>query len=238
MALVKYGIAVAQLSGTIGGNVFARNSGGNYVRKWSTVATTPTAKQVNVRALFASANAAFAALNPAQRQAWNDVALTKTVKNRLGEDIKLSGQSTFIASSMAIMAANRFTAIDIPMLGNAPADLLSPNPPKQPTSLVIDASDGTIELYSPDAVVPAGQAFLIDATAGKQPSLVPQQSEFRAIATRKATEAIDGNDFITEWSAIFGALTAGTEITFRLRSLDISNGLMSTPVEISALVAV
>ncbi|GAI69036.1 unnamed protein product [marine sediment metagenome] len=108
MALAKYGGGIIQLSGSIAGNVFARNRFGNYVR--------PRTKPVNPhsdRQEAARVNVSYLAeywhsdaMSNAERGAWDAYAAAVAMKNKLGETINLTGYNHFIRSNASLLAAN------------------------------------------------------------------------------------------------------------------------------------
>jgi len=102
MALVRYGGGIIQMSGSIGGNVYARNRYGNYVRA-RTVPTNPnTAGQQEVRAAIAWLTEHWSStLSAAQRTAWNLYAASVPMLNKLGEVVHLSGFNHFVRAHAA-----------------------------------------------------------------------------------------------------------------------------------------
>lgn len=237
MGLVKYGIAVAQISGKVSGNVFANNKGGAYVRKWSKPTTTPTSAQNLTRTLFASANADYRALSLAQQEAWKTLAQDSPVKNRLGETITLSGISLFIKASMAIKSANALGGT-LPEIGNAPANMLSPDTVK-PLTVAISVADTEMLITSGETIVPdADIAYVIEATSDLPPSFVYVKNKFTQIGIGLATENWNTRNIWSMWLAKYGsAPTVGNVITFRFRSLNTLNGVYSPGLEVSAVVA-
>jgi len=100
MASVRYGGGIVQMSGSIAGNVFARNRYGNYVRA-RTVPTNPnTTGQQEVRAAIAWLVEHWSStLTPPQRTAWNLYAASVPMLNRLGEVVHLTGFNHFCRSN-------------------------------------------------------------------------------------------------------------------------------------------
>ena len=100
MALVKYGGGIIEMRGAIAGNVYSRNSGGNYVRAKTTPINPNTSRQQTARnalnALVARWNNI---LTAAQRTAWNLYASSVTVLNRLGESVNISGFNHYVRSN-------------------------------------------------------------------------------------------------------------------------------------------
>lgn len=100
MSLVKYGGGIVQMSGSIAGDVFARNRYGNYVRARTKPTNPNTTRQQAVRAAVALLTARWSAvLTVAQRTAWGVYASNVAMLNRLGESCYLSGFNHFIRSN-------------------------------------------------------------------------------------------------------------------------------------------
>jgi hypothetical protein len=112
MGLVKFGIGITQISGSVGGDVFARNRSGNYIRPRTKPTNPNTARQVAVRAALSMLTERWSeTLTVAQRTAWNLYASNVTVQNRLGEAIKLTGFNHYLRSK-AWLARQGLTIID------------------------------------------------------------------------------------------------------------------------------
>ena len=115
MGLVRYGGGIAQISGSIAGNTFARNRFGNYVRNRTMPVNPNTALQSAVRSAMAAVTEMwYTQLSDAQRTAWATYAAAVKVKNRLGEDVYLTGFNHFIRSAMAIKTVGGTVVEDAP----------------------------------------------------------------------------------------------------------------------------
>lgn len=135
MALVKYGGGITQMSGSIGGNTFARNRGGNYVRAKTIPINPNTGLQQVVRAAMAFLTERWSGtLTAAQRTAWNLYASSVAVKNRLGENVFLSGFNHYVRSNM-IRKQLALTVVDA---GPTTFEL-----PEQDPTLAVTGSEGT-----------------------------------------------------------------------------------------------
>lgn len=135
MALVKYGGGIIQMSGSVAGNTHARNRYGNYIRARTKPTNPNTALQVSIRAAIAYLVERWAeTLTAAQRAAWNLYASSVTMKNKLGESIKLSGFNHYIRSNAIITMKGGSPTDDGPTVFELPAH--------DPT-LSIAASEGT-----------------------------------------------------------------------------------------------
>ncbi len=102
MALVKYGAGVTQISGSIGGDVHARNRFGNWIRPRTKPVNPHSERQEHARAV-ASYLAEYwhSPAMAEKRGAWNNYAAAVAMKNRLGETIHLTGFNHFIRSGAA-----------------------------------------------------------------------------------------------------------------------------------------
>jgi hypothetical protein len=107
MAKIKLGAIVVAMSGKLGGHVFARNTGGAYMRTKVTPTNPQTTFQSAVRAVFAAISSAWSTLTDPQRNSFRDkvseYARTdifgdlknptgKALYQRLNQNLSLSGQ--------------------------------------------------------------------------------------------------------------------------------------------------
>lgn len=92
------------MSGSLGGNCFARNRFGNYVRTKTKPVNPNTNSQQQVRdALAALTEDWETELDAAQRISWASYAGSIPMKNRLGETIYLTGFNHFIRSNAELL---------------------------------------------------------------------------------------------------------------------------------------
>lgn len=100
MALVKFGGGVTQMSGSVGGDTFARNRYGNYVRARTKPINPQSTQQGVVRSVLAFLAQYWKdTLTTAQRQAWTDYGAAVAMKNRLGESTYMTGFNHFVRSN-------------------------------------------------------------------------------------------------------------------------------------------
>lgn len=123
MALVKFGGGITQMSGSLGGNTFARNRSGNYVRARTTPINPQSQRQSVIRAIIAQLTAAWAnLLDDAQRAAWAVFADNVPAKNKLGEVISLSGFNQYVKSNTVLLNAGLAVVADAPILFTLPGE--------------------------------------------------------------------------------------------------------------------
>lgn len=129
MAQVKFGGGVTEVSGSVGGNTFARNRFGFYIRPRTKPVNPNSSGQSNVReALSFLAELWHSGLTAAQRVAWGTYAAAIAMKNRLGETIYLTGFNHFIRSN-AELKRHALTVVE-----DGPTELALPE--KDPTFAV------------------------------------------------------------------------------------------------------
>lgn len=98
MALIKFGGGVTQMSGSIGGTVFARNRFGNYARPRTVPVNPQSARQVAARTRigFLAEQWRESPMTDAFRLAWAAYAAGLSMQNKLGEDIVITGYNAFV----------------------------------------------------------------------------------------------------------------------------------------------
>jgi len=138
MSLVKYGGGITQMSGSIGGTVFARNRFGNYCRSRTKPTNPQTQLQTNVREAVQQLSTRWAqTLIAAKRTAWNLYGNSVAMKNKLGETIYLTGMNHYLRS-------NSFRQIiGLPIVDDGPTIF---ELPEADSKFAITASEATQEI--------------------------------------------------------------------------------------------
>ncbi len=132
MALVKYGAGIVQMSGSIAGDVHARNRFGNYIRPRTKPVNPNSTRQVIMRSFLTFfAEAWREVLTAGQRIEWETYAAAVAWTNRLGETVHLTGFNMFMRSN-TIIGDIGGTEVD-----DGPANL---NLPAQDGTIIITAS--------------------------------------------------------------------------------------------------
>lgn len=121
MALVKYGAGIIAMSGSIAGNVHARNRFGNYIRPRTKPVNPNSDRQEKARTIISYlAEYWHGDLDGTQRGLWDDYAAAVGRKNRIGETIHLTGFNHFIRSNAAQMAIGETVIPDAPSILSLP----------------------------------------------------------------------------------------------------------------------
>ena len=99
MSLIRYAEG-QQRSGSIGATVYSHNRFGQYIRARSIPVNPQTDRQVNARNIARALAIAWQnTLTQAQRDGWETYASNLTWKNKLGEDVNLTGLNHYVRSN-------------------------------------------------------------------------------------------------------------------------------------------
>ena len=122
MALVKYGGGIIQASGSIAGNVFARNRAGNYMRARTKPVNPNSSRQTAARIAIAFLAEQWrdSPMTDAKRAAWETYAAAINWQNALGEVIKLTGFQHFMRSNARLIRCSLPIVTDGPTVLSLP----------------------------------------------------------------------------------------------------------------------
>lgn len=122
MALVKFGGGVTQMSGSVGGNTYARNRFGNYIRSRTKPVNPNSTQQGVIRTILSQIAATWQdVLTPAERLAWTTYAAAVAMKNRLGETVYMTGFNHFMRYNSVYLRQSGLVEATGPTTLNLPA---------------------------------------------------------------------------------------------------------------------
>ncbi|HUW47115.1 MAG TPA: hypothetical protein VMW50_15165 [Dehalococcoidia bacterium] len=160
MAQVKYGSGIVQMSGSIAGDVHARNRFGNYIRPRTKPVNPKSSRQTGIRTIlmFLAEQWRESPMTPTIREAWETYAASVSWNNRLGEQVTLTGFNMFIMCNAARITAGGSLITAAPtVLGLPPGDptfAVSGSASTQELSVVFDPlfdwniiDDGLMSVY-------------------------------------------------------------------------------------------
>ncbi len=227
MAIFTAGPVVATISGSIGGTTFSRNRGGSYMRNRAIPLNPNTSFQINVRSILASQSQAWADQTDAVRAAWENWAVQNPVINALGRSIILSGAQAFIQLRARLALAGD-TVITNPPIVNAPDGLLTI---VQTPNIGAGAFDVTFTATPLAATASLWMTAAVVNSAGI--SYVRNLLRFIGQSADAQVSPFDNQALI---EARFGALIVGQTLHVRIATFDSATGLLSVPLEDSAVV--
>lgn len=104
MARIIGGSMIGELSGKLGGNVFARNKSGAYIRQYVIPVDPKTLAQINARANFGAASSSYHSMTSAQKAQWQNFAQNLYLPKNGVNTGQYSGFNAFV--SLANTATN------------------------------------------------------------------------------------------------------------------------------------
>jgi hypothetical protein len=112
MARVAMGMSISSISGKAGGQIYARNKAGFYIRNAVTVVVPNSERQALIKTRMTVVSQAWANLTTSQRAAWNTYASNVTVPDRMGGRNTISGASMFNRTNMSLLESGLTTLIE------------------------------------------------------------------------------------------------------------------------------
>ena len=233
LALIKMsGIGVTEASGKLGGNVFARNRGGAIIRNRVVPLNPQTDAQQFVRAAFGAMSALWRTLTNAQRQAWDAVVNDFPTVNRLGETRILSGNSLFLKlnQNLAQVGISHLSVPPVPSGVNAPTGINISTFEISGGSLLMDVQAALADLTDNTTRV------VLEATPPLSPGLRNANNRFRQIASGTVTAGLVTFDTDADYTNVFGLPAVGTQVQFRVRSINPDSGEASVHFKATTIV--
>lgn len=112
------------LAGSVGGNTFARNKGGLYVRARAAPTNPTSIRQQAVRSVLSTLSTAWASLTSTQRTQWRDWAAAHPAVDSLGQTFFWSGQQAYISLNARVLDFGG-AAVATPPITNDPTSLIT-----------------------------------------------------------------------------------------------------------------
>jgi hypothetical protein len=210
------------MSGSIAGNTWGHNRGGQYVRQRRSPVNQNTARQSRTRSWLQRFSSDWRALSVANRAAWNEWAAIHPVLDALGESIQLSGHQAYVALNTRLREAGDSSIAAPPITGH-PAGL---------DSLAIAAASGTgnITLTFTPTPIGAGIRLWVWAAAPVSPGRYPN----RARARLQGITAANAATGVTVASRF--TLIAGLKLVCWVHTQD-ATGQVSAPLRAEATIS-
>jgi hypothetical protein len=219
MALIQLGPLAAQVSGSIGGTVFAHNRGGAYARTRVVPRKVENLNTLAVRDALSTASRAWGGLTEAQRQAWREFSTNSPVVNRLGMSKTLAGHMAFnkIASRLLLQG---LAILTLPPVENPPAALTG-------LSIDLDATAGTAVVTFAPTPIGADKHLWLWSAMPAGPGAQYVANKWRLIHLGVAN-APTGTDVWDDLLGRYGDIQVGQAMAFQAQVFDASTGLVSS----------
>lgn len=193
-----------EMSGSIAGNTWSHNRGGQYVRQRRTPSNPNTLRQQAARSYLGTASNLWRSLTDAQRAAWKLWASSNPVINRLGEAVQLAGHAAYNMLSTRILDRGGSPAA-VPPSTAGPISLATFTPS-------ISAATGLATLVFTATPVGAGKRIGLWSCNPGKPSQDPNFKQARLVgytianvatgATMALPFAVNAGDVVNLWATI------------------------------------
>lgn len=224
---IKFGSLVVDGRGKIGGHVASKNRGGAYLRTKVSPINPQSTRQSAVRSQFTGYAQGFRGLSLAEIAAWNAAVANFTKTDIFGDIKSPSGINLYVKLNMNLEQVGGTPLTNPPLPGAVPS--------VDTVSLVADSSPQAFTVTFTPTPVPADTAFIVEATPGVSAGKSFVKSEFRQIGFYDAADTSPQAD-ITNYTAVFGALTAGQKVFVRLTPVNKLTGQRGLGLTTSTIV--
>jgi hypothetical protein len=218
MAKIKFGAIVTDMSGKLGGHVFAKNKGGSYMRTKTTPINPRSAAQMNIRGIFAAISSNWSALAQAGRDSFNAKVADYSKTNVFGDIKNPTGKALFQRLNQ-----------NLELTGQAQI-IVADSPSEVPFANVLSA-DGAVAIPALSVTTgnsTVGSKLMIFATPPLSQGTAFVKNKLRLISVLPGAVA-GAFDVEAAYSERFGAKTAGSNIVLGVRVVN-SNG-QASPLE-------
>lgn len=225
MAKIKFGMMMTDASGKLGGQVFAKNRGGSYVRTKGIPSNPQTAAQMAIRGLFASISSAWSSLAAPQRQSFNNFVGSYATTDIFGDLRNPSGKALFQKLNQ-----------NLGLVGDGPLNTCV-SPLEVPFANVV-AAEGDVSALTLNVTTDgdtSGSKVVIWATRPLSQGTNFVKNDLRQL-TWEPGGAAATFDVYAAYTAKFGAIAAGQNIVFGVRVIN-TNGQASPLETVKAVIS-
>lgn len=127
MAIIKLGVTVVGIRGSLGGITFTSSKSGPYAKAWATGSNPKTQKQQTGRSYLSNQAAGWRALTAAQRTAWDAWAAlpAQALINSLGVTYYASGYNWFTKCNIRVIRMGASPVVAPPTLARPSAPVIN-----------------------------------------------------------------------------------------------------------------
>ena len=234
MAKVKFGNGVAEIRGSIAGNVYSKNSSGNYIRNKTKPYNPQTISQTGVRALFSTIAQVWRTLLSGERDSFVAQAPFYPTTNSVGDTVVYTGSQLHQKHNLNL------SSVSAPYITSQ----FSPVPITQPIAdlLTFDTSVLGAELQLTNLVATStDERISVEATPILSSGIKNPNSFFKFIDYKSDGVILGDFDITTNWELIYGndltSAPVGSQIWVRLSTVNMITG-QATPYAIYLGIAV
>lgn len=183
MARIIGGSMIGELSGKLGGNVFARNKSGAYIRQYVIPVDPNTQAQADARVAFGTSSSSYHSLDSVLKNQWGNFAQNLYLPKNGINTGQYSGFNAFVALRNVVQNAGKLLISTPTVLvngtPNTPEDLVGYAATGMPPSssiqgnLLLATGGGTIQPFLTNTTVNTTGAFTFTLSLGSSTSPTP-----------------------------------------------------------------
>jgi hypothetical protein len=223
---MKFGAIVVDGRGKIGGHVASKNRGGAYLRTKVTPTNPQSSSQAAVRNRLTTLAQGFKTLTANQISAWN-AAVSDFAKTDIFGDIKQpSGINLYSKLN------SNLGEVGVPFISNPP--LPAAVGVLTNMSVLVDATNNSIEVSFDEAVVPTGNYLIIRATAPASAGVSNFSGKYRNVYVSTLSEPLP-KEIDLEYLSKFGSYQVGQKIGFEAVLVNAVTGQKGTAISASSV---
>jgi hypothetical protein len=216
-------VLVPPQSGSLAGETASRNRFGQYLRTRAIPVQPRTVAQLNQRARMSTNAAAWRGLTDNQRAAWNDLGLSITRTDSLGQSYTLNGFMAYCSVNNNKLDAGDSAISDAPII-TTPPDLLT---------VTVTATSAALSVAYTATPLAAGVRLFVwvspQRSAGRK-----FEGDYRLLTVTAAAAASPANIFAA-YSAKFGVPVTGNRLFLSLETYQA--GFKGSPFNVSQVIA-
>jgi hypothetical protein len=218
MAIFTPGVAVAAVSGSVGGTVFSRNRGGAYMRVRAVPVSSQSEKALLFKSYLALASQYWRGMNADLRKSWSVYAQSNPVTNRLGQSKSLTGQNHFIRINTRMLAAGQ-SFITEPPVDAPPSGIVV-------SAFAVAAGLGTATLTFTETPIGTDEMLWIRGAKVNSAAINNVENLLTTVVITPVSAAspLSLEDDLEE---AFGPLQEGAQYVLEVRVLGVDTGLVS-----------
>jgi hypothetical protein len=226
MALVKYGLGIAELRGKQAGTVFSRNTYGGYMRQKVSPVQPRTSAQLLVRTQLATVAQAWRGLLQTQRDQWNLIAPTYSRTDVFGNRTPLTGFNLYgmLNRMRQVLGLALLTTPPVPTAVPGVAAL----------ALAVVSGGPTYTITFTPTPLPANMYGVIYCTPGLSPGIQFAGNNTRVVGVAAPAQT-SPYEIHVDYSAIFGPLVQGLKYVVQVQIVHGPSGIASALNQASAI---
>lgn len=213
MASVVFGGGVSEIRGSIGGQVFAKNANGSYIRNRTAPVNPRTTRQVTVRNNLAGVANGWRDLDDAQRNSWIAATPNFPYTNREGQSKLYTGQQLYNTLNMSLVSIGQLPIFN------------APTPMSTFGAIGVVAMDASTPEVEVGVSVPPGVEWQVQAfsTGPVSPGVMrPNSRPFFLVGTFSGSALTA--DLLAEYTVRFGALVALQKVFWKFEAVSVTSG--------------